>query len=110
MKLTLSILLLAVLTGCATKLTPPAKPPAGTGKKPTVQFTVSGAKIIHFDAKLKFVVLDYRSRAMPAIGTRLAVYRNGQRVGEVQITDPVRVNLATADILTGEVRIGDEAR
>ena len=110
MKLIPSILLFAVLTGCATQSVPPAKSPTGTGKKPAEQFTASGAKITHVDAKLRFVVLDYRSRAMPAIGTRLVVYHDGQRVGEVQITDPVRVNFATADILTGEVRVGDEAR
>ena len=70
----------------------------------------AGAKITHVDAKLRFVVIDYRARAMPAVGTRVTVYRAGQRVGEVQITDPVRVSFATADIRDGEVRVGDEAR
>ena len=110
MKLIPSILLFAILTGCATHFVPPAKVPAETDKKPAEQFIANGAKITHVDAKLRFVVLDYRSRTMLAIGTRLAVYRDGQRVGEVQITDPVRANFATADILTGEVRVGDEAR
>ncbi|MEI8315263.1 MAG: hypothetical protein WCG79_07425 [Verrucomicrobiota bacterium] len=110
MKLIPSILLSAVLTGCATQSVPPAKTPAATGPQPAAQVTASGAKITHLDAKLRFVVLDYRARVMPPIGTRLTVYRTGQSVGEVQITDPVRAGFATADILTGEIRVGDEAR
>jgi hypothetical protein len=38
------------------------------------------------------------------------VYRADKRVGEVQLTEPVRARFATADILTGEVRVGDEVR
>lgn len=110
MKNILSIVLLVILIGCATQTVPPAAAPAATGKQPPAQFSASGAKITHVDAKLKFVVLDYRARTMPAIGTRLAVYRAGQHVGEVQITEPVRVSFATADIQAGDVRVGDEAR
>jgi len=110
MKNILSIVLLAILAGCATQSAPPPNQPVATGPQPVGQFIAAGAKITHVDAKLRFVVLDYRPLAMPAIGTRLGVYRAGQRVGEVQITDPVRVSFATADIRAGEVRVGDEAR
>ena len=114
MKNFLSILLIAVLAGCATKSAPPVQvpvpaPAAAAGQSATPTF-VSGAKITHVDTKLQFVVLDYRSRVLPLIGTRLTVYRAGQRVGEVQLTDPIRMGFATADIRTGEVRVGDEAR
>ena len=110
MKKILIIISFAILTGCATQSTPPAKPTADAGKPPVMQFIATGAKITHVDAKLGFVVLDYRSQTMPAVGERLSVYRAGQRIGEVQITDPVRVSFATADILKGEIRVGDEAR
>ena len=100
-------LLLAILTACATQSTPPATVPAA---KPAVQHSATGAKITHLDAKLRFVVLDYRTRPMPAIGTKLTVYRDGQRVGAVQITDPIRTSFATADILEGELSVGDDAR
>ena len=114
MKNFLSILLIVVLAGCATKSAPPVQAPvpapaAAAGQSATPTF-VSGAKITHVDTKLQFVVLDYRSRVLPLIGTRLTVYRAGQRVGEVQLTDPIRMGFATADIRTGEVRVGDEAR
>jgi len=112
MKNFLSILLIAILTGCATKSAPPAPvpAPATTAGKPATPTFVSGAKITRVDTKLQFVVLDYRSRVLPLIGTRLTVYRAGQRVGEVQLTDPIRMGFATADIRTGDVRVGDEAR
>jgi hypothetical protein len=57
-----------------------------------------------------FVVIDFSSRVVPAVGTRVNAYRNGKRVGAVRITEPVRGQLATADIVEGEVRVGDEAR
>ena len=112
MKNFLSLLLVAVLAGCATKSAPtvPAPAPVATSAKPATPTFVSGAKITHVDAKLQFVVLDYRSRVLPLIGTRLTVFRAGQRVGEVQLTDPIRMGFATADIRTGELRVGDEAR
>ena len=114
MKNFLSILLIAVLSGCATKSAPsvqaPVPAPAAAAGKPAPSTFVSGAKITHVDTKLQFVVLDYRSRVLPLIGTRLTVYRAGQRVGEVQLTDPIRMGFATADIRTGDVRVGDEAR
>lgn len=109
MKTILSFVLLAILAGCATQSMPPATTAIDVGK-PAAQFIASGVQITHVDTRLRFVVLDYRSHAMPAIGTRLTVYRAGQRVGEVQITDPVRVSFATADIRDGEVHVGDEAR
>jgi len=40
----------------------------------------------------------------------MTVYRDGKQVGTVQITEPVRARFATADILEGELRVGDEAR
>ena len=110
MKNFLSILLVAVLAGCATKSAPPVTAPVGSAAQPATPLFLSGAKITRVDTKLQFVVLDYRSRVLPLIGTRLTVYRDGQRVGEIQLTDPIRMGFATADIRTGEVRVGDEAR
>ena len=110
MKYFLSLMLGALLVGCATNSAPPAPAPAAPSVKPTASAPVSGAKITHVDARLRFVVLEYRARPVPFIGTRLAVYRAGQRVGEVQITDPIRMSFATADIRSGDLQVGDEAR
>lgn len=57
-----------------------------------------------------FVVIDFGPRAVPATGTRLKVFRAGRNVGTVRITEPVRGRFATADIVEGDVRVGDEIR
>ena len=94
MKNLLGILLIAFLAGCATKSTPPASAPPTTNVKPAVAAPATAAKITHVDSKLRFGVIDYRTRTLPPIGARIAIYRAGQRVGEVQITDPVRAGFA----------------
>ena len=60
--------------------------------------------------ELGFVVIDFAPQTMPAPGTRVNVYRGGKRVGAVRITEPAHPPLATADIVEGEARVGDEAR
>ena len=66
------------------------------------------ARIVSLNTEHDFVVIDFTSRMMPAVGTRVNIYRNGKRVGAVRITEPVRAQFATADILEGEVHVGDE--
>ncbi len=70
----------------------------------------AGAKIVSLNSEHGFVVIDFTSRVVPAVGTRVDVYRNGKWVGVVRITEPVRAQFATADIMEGEVHVGDETR
>jgi hypothetical protein len=58
----------------------------------------------------RFVVLSYPLGALPAVERRLNVYRGGLKVGEVRVSHWQLDNLAVADILAGECRVGDEAR
>ena len=91
--------------GCVreTKTTPVVQvAPARLGPPP--------ATVRKVDITYNFVVLDFSQRAMPPLGTHLTIYRNGQKVGDVQITEPVRAQFATADVLDGELQVGDEAR
>ena len=81
----------------------------GLGPAPA-QFGPAAAKIVSVNSDLGFVVVDFASRTMPTPGTRISVYRGDKRVGAVRITEPVHAPLATADIVDGEVRMGDEAR
>lgn len=101
------ILLLVLLTACAAPKRPakPAAPPPAPAS-----FRGIPAKIIRIHTGYKFVVLDFRGRAQPAVGTTLSVYRGDKRVGAVRTTEPVRPNFATADITEGDLRVGDEAR
>ena len=68
------------------------------------------AKITIVRSEEKFVVIDFSSRTMPALGTKLTAYRAGQKVGTVQLNGPARGRAAVADILAGDLNVGDEVR
>jgi hypothetical protein len=68
------------------------------------------ARIASVNAEHGFVVVDFASRTMPEAGTLINVYRGEKRVGGIRITEPVHAPLATADIVEGEMRVGDEVR
>ena len=78
----------------------------------TTLIDLAPAKITIVRPEEKFVVIDFSSRTMPALGTKLTVYRAGRKVGTVQLNDTAhgRAAVAVADILEGEIQAGDEAR
>ncbi len=104
------------VTGCIHTTTTGSVDPQPVAKpdqivqQPTSPFGPSPAKITLFNATHNFVVVDFSSRVLPPIGTTMPVYRKGLKVGEVRITEPVRGQLATADVVAGEARVGDEVR
>ena len=56
------------------------------------------------------VVLSFPGGQVPAEGKILDIYRDRLKTAEVKISKFRQENNVTADILTGEVRKGDEAR
>ncbi|HUI08507.1 MAG TPA: hypothetical protein VL486_16010 [Verrucomicrobiae bacterium] len=109
------IMLAAIAVGCAgQRALAPARSPAATepvrAAPPPSQFGPAPAKVVLVNPGYQFVVIDFSSRVMPPVGTRLNVYRGDKNVGAVRITEPMRARLATADILQGDVRVGDDAR
>ncbi|MBQ7589846.1 MAG: hypothetical protein IJU47_04080 [Verrucomicrobia bacterium] len=64
-------------------------------------------KIRLVNDNLRFIVLDYSYEPMPPLETRLAVYRDGQRVGMVKVTGPVMNGSTIAIIIEGEPQVGD---
>ena len=97
-------------TGRTNTARPAARPQPSDMEPAPSQFGPGPARIVSVNPELRFVVIDFSSRVMPPVGTRLNVYRGDKNTGAVQITEPVRAQLATADIVQGDVRIGDEAR
>lgn len=99
-----------VLSGClGTGSTAPAGTPVGARLEPSA--TESGvAKVASVNTELGFAVVDFAAQTMPPVGTRINVYRGDKRVGTLRITEPVHAPLATADLVDGEARVGDEAR
>ena len=99
--------LLLLVAGCASPK--PPWPPSSLQNTSTL-IDLAPAKITIVRPEEKFVVVDFSSRTMPALGTKLTAYRAGQKVGTVQLNGPARVRAAVADILDGEMQVGDEMR
>ncbi len=133
MRFVLSTLLLALLgTGCVRSKAGPSVPVAAPAQtkvvkpdqpakavkikstlpqKPTVTAmnTLAGKVVLVNDA-LRFVVVDFSVGRKPVPGQRLGVYRKEQKIGEVKISGQARdVNLA-ADLVAGEIKLGDDVR
>ncbi len=105
----------ALVAGC---LGGGAAAPARTATKPggpyiepaPAELGLGTARIASVNAERGFVVVDFASRTMPEVGTLVNVYRAEKRVGGIRITEPVHAPFATADIVEGEMRVGDEVR
>ena len=105
----------ALFAGClgCTTMAPAratAQPDNRHREPPSAELGTTVARVVSLNLEHGFVVIDFTSRMVPAVGMRVDVYRNGKWVGVVRITEPVRAQFATADIVEGEVHVGDEAR
>jgi hypothetical protein len=67
-------------------------------------------KVAVYNEPGRFVVLNFPIGQMPKTGTRLFVYRNSLKVGEVKVTGPQRDDNIVADLVSGEARPADEIR
>jgi hypothetical protein len=105
----------ALVAGClgggATAPARTATKPGGPYLEPApAELGSDTARIASVNAEHGFVVVDFGSRTMPEAGTLVNVYRGDKRVGGIRVTEPVHAPLATADIVEGEMRVGDEVR
>jgi hypothetical protein len=106
-----AVLVMGCLGGGVTGPARTATKPGGPYLEPAPEELGSGtAKIASVNAEHGFVVVDFGSQTMPEAGTLVNVYRGGKRVGGIRITEPVHAPLATADVVEGEMRVGDEVR
>ncbi|MBI3880993.1 MAG: hypothetical protein HY301_13155 [Verrucomicrobia bacterium] len=108
-----------LLTGCETQYGwggksagTPAKAAKPAAQQPPGSTPVQSAngKIASVRADLKFVVVDFSPGGLPPVGKRMAVYRDGQKVGEVTISGPVIDSNIAADIVAGKIQAGDVVR
>jgi hypothetical protein len=67
-------------------------------------------KVVSVNPSLRFVVVDFMTGPLPEQNQKLNVYRNGQKVAEARFSGPFRNSNVAADILAGEVQVGDEVR
>ena len=86
---------------------PSAEPTVAAAETPVSPFA---GTVLLINLKKKFVVVDFSKAQMPPVKSELGVYRDGQFIGSVRITEPTKAPLATADIVQGVVRKGDSVR
>lgn len=90
----------------------PIPPPTSTNTTSAVPTVLPTSGRIHsVNTGLRFVVIDYTLGGMPAMGSRLNVYRNNEKVGEIRLSGPEpRNGFVTADVVEGYLQPEDEVR
>jgi hypothetical protein len=92
--------------GCAA---PPTKKPS---PQPVVRIVPDErlhGRIATINSPGQFAVLDFNVGRIPPLRSELNVYRGNEVVGVVRLTGPARDNLVAADIVDGELAVGDRA-
>jgi len=67
-------------------------------------------KVVRTNQKLNFVVLDFGFNRLPRPGQKLSIVRLGQKIGQVRVSGPTWDTYTVADIVEGDIWVGDEAR
>jgi hypothetical protein len=93
----------------------PAPPVQSQQPKPVITPVIKpdlhlSGQVAMVNAAARFVIISFPPGPVPPTGTRLNVYRNGLKVGEVTVTGPQHENDTVADIITGDIQLHDEAR
>jgi len=107
-------LVCAAVAGSGCKSTKPNGEP-GTGttaNHPPVVSPINPiqGKVALVNSVLKYAVIDFSLGRVPQAGQTLNVYRQGQKVGELKVSEQARDGLIAADIAAGEVAVGDLVR
>jgi len=95
--------------GCAGHKRGPA---ASVGSATTIVTpeNVASGRVIRVNQAGRFVVLNYPLGRVPALETRVGLYRRGLKVGVARIAGPQYEDNIVADVVEGEAAPGDEAR
>jgi len=103
-----------LLTGCAgpNSHTANSGPPKPAQAKPVVTPNFrSVGKVAAVDPNGRFVIISFSPGELPQADARLNIYHNGLKAAEVKVDGQwQRDNNTVADIITGSIQAGDEAR
>ena len=103
-----------LLAGCASHKSPAPKPdqPKAVPAKAVITPDLRPVgKVAKVNQDGRFVVLSYAPGQVPQPEAHLNIYHHGLKVAEVKVDAKWQTdNNAVADILVGEVQVGDEAR
>lgn len=106
------LLIVVSLTGCAwMKHKPAASKSAPVASKTIVTPDESlAAKVIKVNTVGRFVVLNFPEGQMPKPDQHLFLYRGGLKVAEVKTTGQPLETCIVADIISGDMEVGDIVR
>lgn len=104
------MILLLASAGCGTSKSSAgkAKPAPSSAIVTPAEGLIGRVSLVNLSAR--YAIVSYSIGRLPATGQTLNVYRKGLKVGELKVNGPQMDNLATADLVTGDCRTGDEAR
>jgi hypothetical protein len=112
-------LLLALIGVCVTgcfKRNAAHEPPSAVrpiiGETNTVltPFGSAVGRITSVNQQVKIAVVSFPVGQVPAAGGRYSVFRAGQKVGELKLSEETADTLRVADITSGSAQVGDEVR
>jgi hypothetical protein len=117
---------LVIVSGCSTA--PKKQADADTAKKIAVEGGKSRARksppekiivtpsnslfgtIVRVNAISRYAILSFPTFTLPSKDSHVSAYRKGLKVAELKVTGPQEGDNTVADIVQGEVIIGDEIR
>jgi hypothetical protein len=93
----------------AAKRTPP---PKQAKPQPPSVIPASGisGRVALVNNALRYVIVDFSLSEAPKPEQKMSVYRQGAKVGEVKISEQSQALNFAADIVAGEVQVGDMVR
>ena len=67
-------------------------------------------KVALVNAQLRYVILEFGMSRVPSPGQRFGIFRGGEKVGQVRISNEASGSNVAADVIMGDLRVGDEVR
>ena len=105
------VLLVAVAaSGCSLFKKSSAAKPAAVSQTIVTPDSSLEAKVISVNTIGRVVVLGFPGGQLPKLQQTLFIYRSGLKVAEVTITGPQQENNIVADLISGDVKVGDTVR
>jgi hypothetical protein len=101
---------LFLLVGCAGRGDANSPEPRGKGPAILTPDNTLAGKVVRVNESARIAVLEFPLGRMAAIDQRLFAYHQGLKAGEVKVTGPQQDDRIVADVISGEVKAGDEVR
>jgi hypothetical protein len=116
-----AVVVTVLLAGCASQEPKFTEVPGISNSSPNAKAAPTKAAVVKPDDSLtgrvvsanargRFAILNFPINRMPAVDTKMFIYRDGLKIGEARISGPQKDDNIVADVLTGEARGGDEVR